>query len=110
MESLYLPLTLAAVGIVLRGSGFAFGHAFTGKAHDRAELVFSLASVITPFFMGCVVGAIASGEVVPGNDPSAFSAWFGWLPILVGLLFVASSTYIASVFLVVDAGKPARRI
>ena len=103
MESLYLPLALAAVGIVLRGSGFAFGHAFTGKAHDRAELVFAIASVITPFFMGCVVGAIASGEVVPGNDPSAFSAWFDWLPILVGLLFVASSTYIASVFLVVDA-------
>lgn len=105
MESLYLPLALAALGIVLRGSGFAFGHAFTGRAHERADLVFSCASVMTPFFMGCVVGAIASGEVVPGATPGPFTAWVDPLPLMIGVLFVVSSSYLASVFLVADAGR-----
>jgi cytochrome bd ubiquinol oxidase subunit II len=103
METLYVPLALAALGIVLRGSGFAFGHAFTGRAHDRAERVFAVASLMTPFFMGCVVGSIASGEVGAGGSPGALD-WIDWLPIVVGLMFVASSAYLASVFLVVDAG------
>ncbi len=38
METLYVPLALAAVGIVLRGSGFAFGHSLRrrrGAARPR---------------------------------------------------------------------------
>ncbi len=105
MESLYLPLALAALGIVLRGSGFAFGHAFQGKAHERADLVFAGASVVTPFFMGCVVGAIASGEVVPGASPGPFHAWLDPLPLTIGVLFVVASSYLAAVFLVADAAR-----
>ncbi len=105
MESLYLPLGLAALGIVLRGSGFAFGHAFQGKAHERADLVFACASVVTPFFMGCVVGAIASGEVVPGASPGPFQAWLDPLPLTIGVLFVVASSYLAAVFLVADAAR-----
>ena len=37
METLYVPLALAAVGIVLRGSGFAFGHTFGGCGSAARE-------------------------------------------------------------------------
>lgn len=105
METLYVPLALAAVGIVLRGSGFAFGHTFSGRGHERAEKVFAAASLITPFFMGCVVGAVAAGEVPATGAGEPFSSWLAPLPILVGVLFVASCAYIAAVFLTDDARR-----
>jgi len=99
MRTLYLPLALAALGIVLRGSGFAFGHVFTGRGGRGAENLFAVSSLITPFFMGTVVGAIAAGEVKAGGSAGAFDAWTGPLPLVVGVLFVVSCAYIASVFL-----------
>ncbi len=105
METLYVPLTAAAIGIVLRGSAFAFGHAFSGRTKRRSEQVFGLASVITPFFMGCVVGAVAAGAVPADGAGEPFSSWLAPLPILVGILFVTSSTYLAAVLLRDDARR-----
>ena len=68
MSTLYIPLALAALGIVLRGSSFAFRHALPGPVQRPATRMFGVASVLTPFFMGTVVGAIASGEVPAGGD------------------------------------------
>jgi cytochrome d ubiquinol oxidase subunit II len=103
MTTLYIPLSLAALGIVLRGSGFAFRHALPGPVRDPATRVFGISSVLTPFFLGTVVGAIAAGEVPAdgGGDPTG--SWTGVLPLLTGVLFVTVSAYIASVFLVHDA-------
>jgi len=104
MTTLYIPLALAALGIVLRGSGFAFRHALPGPWHGPATRVFGLSSLLTPFFMGTVAGAIAAGEVPAdgGGDPTA--SWTGLLPLLTGAIFVASAAYVAAVFLVRDAG------
>ena len=68
-STLFIPLSLAALGIVLRGSGFAFQHTARGAARPGGGRVtlFGLASVLTPFFMGTVVGAIAGGRVPVGN-------------------------------------------
>ena len=68
MSTLFIPLCLTAVGIVLRGAGFAF-HRVAGTASGRrmAEIAFAVSSVLTPFFMGTVVGAVASGRVPIGN-------------------------------------------
>ena len=104
-STLYVPLTLAVIGIVLRGSGFAFRHAIEGRLHDQATRVFGLSSVLTPFFLGTVVGAVASGEVPAGGNGPPFSSWIGVLPLLTGALFVASAAYIAAVFLVHDAQR-----
>ena len=104
METLYVPLALAAVGIVLRGSGFAFGHSLGDVGAQRAHVVFSVSSLITPFFLGCVVGAIAAGDVEAGGSGDALG-WIGPLPILVGVLFVASCAYIAAVFLLDDCRR-----
>jgi cytochrome d ubiquinol oxidase subunit II len=102
-STLYIPLALAALGIVLRGSAFALGKVVAGKARRRAGVLFAVSSVLTPFFMGTAVGAIASGEVpaAGGGDPTA--SWTGPLPLLVGALFVASGAYLAAVFLVRDS-------
>jgi cytochrome d ubiquinol oxidase subunit II len=104
MTTLYIPLALAALGIVLRGSGFAFRHALLGPAQRPATTVFGLASVLTPFFMGTVVGAVASGEVPAAGDGDPTGSWTGLLPLLTGALFVLVATYTAAIFLVRDSG------
>jgi cytochrome bd ubiquinol oxidase subunit II len=104
MTTVYIPLAIAALGIVLRGSGFAFRHALPGPVRKPATRVFGISSLLTPFFMGTVVGAIASGEVLAGGDGDPISSWTGFLPLVTGALFVAVAAYVSAVFLVHDAG------
>lgn len=106
MSTLYVPLALAALGIVLRGAGFAFRKSIRRLGARRAMgATFALSSVLTPFFMGTVVGAIAAGNVPAQGNGDAFSTWLQPLPLFVGALFVASGAYLAAVFLVGDARR-----
>jgi cytochrome d ubiquinol oxidase subunit II len=106
MTTVYVPLALAALGIVLRGSGFAFRKSIEGLQGRRAAgATFAISSVLTPFFMGTVVGAIAAGNVPAAGNGDAFSSWIQPLPLLVGAMFVASGAYLAGVFLVGDARR-----
>ena len=109
MTTLYIPLALAALGIVLRGSGFAFRHALPGRIERPAGRVFGISSVLTPFFMGTVVGAIASGEVPAAGDGDPTGSWTGFLPLATGALFVAVAAYTAAIFLVRDSGAAGDR-
>src|SRR4029079_7209597 len=95
------------LGIVLRGSGFAFQHtARRPSGRALALAFFGLASVLTPFFLGTVIGAIAGGRVPVGNatgDP--VTSWLNPLSLVIGALFVATSAYLAAVFLISDARR-----
>ena len=104
MTTLYIPLALAALGIVLRGAGFAFRHALPGSAQGSANRIFGVASLLTPFFMGTVVGAIASGNVPAAGDGDPTASWTGFLPLVTGALFVVVAAYTAAIFLVRDSG------
>ena len=106
-STLFIPLSLAALGVVLRGAGFAFHHtARRARGRALAETLFGLASVLTPFFLGTVVGAIAGGRVPVGNATGdSVTSWLNPLSILIGALFVATGAYLAAVFLVSDARR-----
>ena len=107
MSTLFIPLSLAALGIVLRGSAFAF-HKLARRLHYRrlAERTFGLFSLLTPLFMGTVVGAIASGRVPVGNAAGdAVTSWLNAVSLLTGALFVATGAYLSAVFLVSDARR-----
>jgi cytochrome d ubiquinol oxidase subunit II len=103
MTTLYIPIAIAALGIVLRGSGFAFRHAIETRLTEPATKVFAVSSLVTPFFMGVVVGAIASGEVPADGEGDPTGSWIGFLPLVTGALFVAGGAYLAAVFLTRDA-------
>jgi cytochrome bd ubiquinol oxidase subunit II len=106
MTTLYVPIALAALGIVLRGSGFAFRKSIEGLSGQRAAgATFAISSLLTPFFMGCVAGAVAAGNVPGDGNGPAFSSWLQPLPLLTGVLFVASGAYLAAVFLSGDARR-----
>ena len=109
--TLFVPLTLAAFGIVLRGSSFAFRKTVF-RTRDRRNFgaAFALSSVLVPYCMGAVAGAIASGRVPAGGQ--AGDPWTSWVnptSILGGVLAVVVVAYLAAVYLVWDARRLADR-
>lgn len=107
MTTMFTPLSLAAIGIVLRGAAFAFGGEVTSPRAIRIwTRVYALSSLITPFLLGAVLGGIASGRVEPGNATGqALSAWLNPTSIVVGIFAVITCAYLAAVFLTSDARR-----
>jgi cytochrome bd ubiquinol oxidase subunit II len=105
--TLFVPLTLAALGIVMRGASFAFRKTLARTSQQRIfGALFATSSVIVPFCMGAIAGAIASGRVPAGGK--AGDTWTSWLnptSILGGVLAVTVCAYLAAVYLVWDARR-----
>jgi cytochrome d ubiquinol oxidase subunit II len=102
--TLYLPLGLAALGIVARGSGFAFRKVLVRTDQQRvAGAAFAVSSVLTPFFLGAVAGGIASGRVPSQGYGDAIGSWVNPTSILGGVLAVLACAVLAAVFLVAEA-------
>jgi cytochrome bd ubiquinol oxidase subunit II len=110
--TLFVPLSVAALGIVLRGAGFAFrSQVQTLRWQRLSGAVFALSSLLTPFFLGTAIGAIVTGRV-RGAAGDPVSSWVNPTSLLTGALFVATSAYLAAVYLAVDserAGEPGLR-
>jgi cytochrome d ubiquinol oxidase subunit II len=110
MTALFVPLSLSLLGIVLRGVGFAFRHtAERLRLRQFTGALFAASSLITPFFMGTVVGAVATGQVPVRPAGNVLAAWTSPTAILTGFLFVAACAYISAVFLVVEARQRGRQ-
>jgi cytochrome d ubiquinol oxidase subunit II len=106
MSALALPLWLALAGIVLRGAGFAFRKELTRLSSQRAAgATFAFSSLVTPFFMGTVVGAVAAGAVPADATQASLAAWTSPTALLAGFLFVAACGYLAAVYLVGEAAS-----
>jgi cytochrome d ubiquinol oxidase subunit II len=104
MSTLYIPLGLAALGIVIRGSGFAFRKVSVRTPEQRVNgAAFAAASVVTPFFFGTVAGGIASGRVPSAGGGDPLTSWVNPTSILGGLLAVFVCAYLAAVFLIAEA-------
>jgi cytochrome d ubiquinol oxidase subunit II len=104
-STLAAPLLIAAIGIIFRGAAYALrGVADSSRAARWAENLFAVSSVITPFALGTVVGAIAVGRVPAGNAAgNLVTSWLSPAPVLVGALAVVFSGYLAAVFLAADS-------
>ena len=105
--TLFIPLTLAALGIVLRGSSFAFRKSVF-RLRDRRNFgaAFAVSSVLVPYCMGAVAGAIASGRVPSGGDAGdPLSSWINPTSIVGGLLAIAVCAYMAAVYLTSNARR-----
>jgi cytochrome d ubiquinol oxidase subunit II len=107
VTTLYIPLTLAAFGMIARGAAFAFRKSISGLAARRFfGACFALSSLATPFFLGTVVGGVASSRVPPGiATGDVVTSWLNPTSILGGVLAVTVCAYLASVYLVFDARR-----
>ena len=107
VSTLAVPLFIAAVGIILRGAAYALRGQLDATRGQRAvENVFAFSSVLTPFALGTVAGAIASGRVPVGNAAGdLLTSWLNPTSVLIGTLAVATSSYLAAVYLAADARR-----
>jgi cytochrome d ubiquinol oxidase subunit II len=105
--TLFVPLTIAALGIVLRGASFAFRKAvFRTRDQRNFGAAFAISSVIVPYCMGAVAGGIASGRVPAGGEAGdPVDSWISPTSILGGVLAVCVAAYLAAVYLVWDAHR-----
>jgi cytochrome bd ubiquinol oxidase subunit II len=69
--TMFVPLTLAALGIVLRGASFAFRKAvFRTRLQRHFGAIFAVSSVLVPYCFGAIAGGIASGRVPVVDRPA----------------------------------------
>ncbi|WIX81845.1 cytochrome d ubiquinol oxidase subunit II [Amycolatopsis carbonis] len=105
--TMFVPLTIAALGIVLRGASFAFRKSVvTVRSRRVFGGAFALASVLVPFCFGAIAGGIASGHVPAGGkagDP--VDSWLNPTSLVTGGLAVVLAAYLAAVYLVWDARR-----
>src|SRR3989440_2716321 len=106
---LFIPLTLALIGVVLRGAAFIF------RTHGlRSEKpwfrmwsrIFSFSSVVTPFFLGLSAAAVASGQIRVTGVPiqtDLGSLWLTPFALTIGLMAITLCATLAAIFLTVEA-------
>jgi cytochrome d ubiquinol oxidase subunit II len=106
-STLWIPLTLAAFGVIARGSAFAFRKTVTAVWQRRAfGAAFAASSVITPFFLGAAAGAVAAGRVPSGEGKgNAITTWWNPVSGMTGALAVTVCAYLAAVYLTADARR-----
>ena len=112
MTALNIPLTAMLIGIVLRGSAFAF-RKYDSQAEAvqrRWSVVFGVASFFTPFCQGITLGALATGRIRVENGQVTTSFFAGWLTpfaLTCGVFAVALFAFLAAAYLTVNAkGQP----
>jgi len=106
-STLHVPLFAAALGIILRGACYALRGAVSGPREERIlGGLFGASSVLTPFALGAAIGGIASDRVPLGNAAGdAIDSWLNPTSLLVGVLAVTTSAYLAAVWLTGDAAR-----
>jgi cytochrome bd ubiquinol oxidase subunit II len=103
MTRLHLPISLMLVGIVLRGSAFTFrAYDLFPGADRRWNHRFSIPSAITPILLGAIVGSIATGRLELAGGTTL---WLTPFPLAVGFLTLSLFSYLAAVYLTVEAGE-----
>ena len=113
--ALHIPLLLALVGIVLRGSAFVF-RAYglqPNEARARWGRVFAWASVITPLFLGMTLAGLSSGAIELVTDergilhPSTgfLVGWTSPFAFALGLFALVLFAMLAAVYLAREAGQ-----
>lgn len=106
-STMYVPLTLVALGIIARGSAFAFRKVSDELPQRRLYgAAFAFSSVVTPFFLGTVAGGIAGGRVGAGiASGNLVTSWVNPTSLVTGALAVGVTAYLAAVYLTRDAQR-----
>jgi cytochrome bd ubiquinol oxidase subunit II len=109
-STLAVPLFVAGVGIIMRGTAYALrSGTATAREQRIVEVTLAVSSILTPFALGAAIGAIASGRVPVGNaEGDLVDSWLNETSILIGTLAVATAAYMAAVFLAADAVRLGR--
>lgn len=106
---LHIPLLIMLLGIMARGTAFAFRSYDAVKGERTQRLynhIFVYSSFITPLFLGIIAGSAISRQIDLHATTFLSGYVFSWLnyfSVAVGLFTVALSGYLAAIYLIGDA-------
>src|SRR5438445_6748339 len=104
MTALNIPMTVMLLGIVLRGSAFVF-RKYDANKERRWSSVFGMASFLTPFFQGMILGALTTGQirVEHGRVLTGFMAgWLAPFALSCGVFALGLFAFLAATYLTLD--------
>ena len=111
---LHIPLLIMLLGIIARGTAFAFRH--YDAVEDYMQVVynkiFRYSSFVTPFFLGIIAASAVAGTINPDAKGFADAYIFSWLhyfSVTVGLFTVCICGYLAAIFLIGETETPEER-
>ena len=111
---LHIPLVIMLLGIIARGTAFAFRN--YDAVHDNMQKVYNkifvYSSFITPFFLGVIAGSTVSGQIdIHANTflSAYIYSWFNWFSITIGFFTVALCGFVAAIYLIGEANDPAEK-
>jgi cytochrome bd ubiquinol oxidase subunit II len=102
---LHIPLAIMLLGIIARGTAFAFRHydAVVDNMQKVYNKIFVYSSFITPLFLGIIAGSAVSGTIDTAAtsfaDAYIFS-WLNWFSFATGLFTVAICGFLAAIFII----------
>lgn len=106
---LHIPLFIILLGIVFRGSAFTFRYYDTVKDHTQKYYTqfFRISSLLTPFFLGVVLGAIILGKI-PENVNGTFYEvfiypWLNFFTASTGVFITLLFGWLAALYLIGEA-------
>lgn len=103
---LHIPLMIVLLGIIMRGSAFTFRHydVVQGRAHKYYTFLFRISSLITPVFLGMILGAMILGRITFDHSAGFYAVfmapWLNPFCFAMGLFTTTLFAYLASLFLV----------
>lgn len=105
--SLYIPLILLLVGIVLRGTAFTFRHydAIRDNSQEIYSRIFQYSSLMVTFFFGLLIGALVSGNIKinPDNFVEGYiTTWLNLFSMSTGVFLCSLFAFITAVYLIGD--------
>ena len=105
--TLFWPLHLILVGIVLRGASFVFRAYASEQAatQQRWGHVFGASSAVTPVLLGMCLAAVSTGGM-RADAASPGASWMGAFALSTGLLTLSLCAYLAAVYLACEADDP----
>lgn len=101
--NLHIPLLLMLVGIIARGTAFAFRNydAVKDDWQNVYDAIFTISSLFTPFFLGIIAGATVAGSIdleATGFLQAYIFSWLTPFGCAIGFFTIAICGYLSSCY------------
>jgi cytochrome bd ubiquinol oxidase subunit II len=104
MTALHIPVLLALIGIVFRGSAFTFRHYDIEEARTNAiySAIFRYSSLFTTLFLGVALGGIILGDITQDWSKGFYmvyiNPWFNLFSFSLGIFLVIMFAFLANIY------------
>src|SRR5690554_477979 len=112
LTALHIPILLALIGIIFRGSAFTFRHYDIDEERPKAfySAIFKYSSVFTAFFLGVAMGGIILGEISTDYSNGFYAIyihpWFNLFSFTLGIFLIILFAFLANIYTLGEIKEP----